>query len=122
MLPQPALVSITHYREMTDIIVVDQESHTAPEGSVLRGLSSKFEREDYKGKLWFVKGGMAALLHRGEIEMEHGEDRASGENETENVAPLGSPGALNPSRLMAGKLGKLAFQQGESYIHLHMSR
>lgn len=117
MLPQPALGAITRYRDMADIILIDQESHDAPEGSVLKGLSMKFYKEDFKGQIWFVKGGIAALIHRREIEMEHGEDTEEEEQSSNGanngpLAPSTAPSSLSAARLMAGRLGKLAFQQG----------
>lgn len=102
MLPPPSLDSVAKWREKSDIVLVDQDSGTAPEGSVLRGLASKFEREGFNGKLWFVKGGYTAL-RSSDCELE-------GDEGSPELTPADEKG------LRAGRLGRLAFEQGRSSI------
>lgn len=95
--------AVSQWRDMTDIVIVDQESTSASETGVLFGLSSKFDREGYKGTTWFVNGGHSAMEADGSVELDIGD----GEME-------GTPMAGEDSAPLAiGRLSRMAFMQGE---------
>lgn len=102
MLDAPSMEAVSKWKEQTDIVLVDQDSSTAPEGSVLNGLAAKFSREGFPGHLWFVKGGhravqatCAGLLNVDASSAGHGDEVSSKSN----------------GGLMAGGMGRSAFQQ-----------
>ncbi|CAK9780732.1 unnamed protein product [Cutaneotrichosporon oleaginosum] len=102
MLASKAREAVARWREKSDIVIVDQDSTVAVEGGVLVGLSHKFEREGYAGRLWYVQGGQAALDNRPDIEC------VAGNATDDNNAPASdSSGTLG-----IGRLPRLAFQQG----------
>ncbi|WWC89099.1 uncharacterized protein L201_004017 [Kwoniella dendrophila CBS 6074] len=102
MLPQHSTEAVRKWREKGDIVLVDADSGSVADGSVLDGLSSKFEREGYSGHLWFVKGGHIALTSNADI-------RLVAENEADSQSNKSQSGDYNG--LMAGTLGTLAFAQ-----------
>ncbi|KAL1411615.1 hypothetical protein Q8F55_002579 [Vanrija albida] len=93
---------------MSDIIFVDSDSTVVPEGSVLQGLAAKFDREGFTGQLWFVRGGHAAIVADGDIQL-------VSEDEVADAADTRPhPVAFNSDVLDVGKLPKLAFQRGST--------
>lgn len=101
MLSATSMEAVSHWRDTSDIVMVDQDSGAAPDGSVLDGLAGKFAREGYSGQLWFVKGGHRAIQTSGTALL-------GGEADTTD-----EPGQTG-SGLMAGGMGRLAFQQSTS--------
>lgn len=104
MLGPAAREQVARWRQTKDIIIIDQDSTSSSESTVLQGLASKFEREDYAGNLWFINGGHSALETDDTIELVIGESDTEGTPATgeEDSAPLG-----------IGRLSRMAFQQGE---------
>ena len=107
MLAPPANDAVSKWREKSDIILVDAESGSAPDGSILDGLAGKFVREGFKGQLWYVTGGHNAVQSSGHM------DLVSDEVEEEGGPSNAGPAGIASGGLMAGRLGKLAFRQGE---------
>ncbi len=107
MLTPPSSDAVAKWRDMSDVILLDLDSIHAPEGSVLDGLAAKFEREGFAGQLWFVKGGQKAVQGMNGLSVS-GDD---GDDKESQVTPTALTG---PGGLKIGRLGKLAFQQGES--------
>ena len=87
---------------MTDIIVIDTDSTSLGANSILEGVAGKFEREGYSGNRWFVKGGYAAV-EAAKLQLVTEEEEAGDDS--------GSSG--EGGGLQFGRLGKLAFSQGE---------
>ena len=79
--------------------MLDADSTRVTTDSTMHGLAGKFEREGYQGQIWFLQGGHA-MLKAAKIKLVAEEDDIEAPNG-------GSKG------FMAGKLGSLAFQQGE---------
>jgi hypothetical protein len=84
--------------------MIDQDSASVPDGSLMDGLAGKFAREGYGGHLWFVKGGHGAVRSSGATLVQ------SGEEEPAAPATKGPTGG----GLMAGGMARRAFQQGKS--------
>ncbi|KAL7421980.1 phosphotyrosine-specific ptp2-like protein [Cryptotrichosporon argae] len=101
MLDPRGQADVAKWREMKDIVLVDQDSHAVAEGNILQGLAGKFEREGFEGKIWFVKGGHQALQASG--------DNAVVSDDDDNTAPSS---ARNTTLLPPGGLSRSAFQQG----------
>jgi hypothetical protein len=117
MLSATSMEAVSHWRDKQDIVRIDQDSSSVPDGSLLDGLAGKFAREGYSGHMWFVKGG-------------HGAVRSSGANlvQSDEQEPA-LPALKGPSGggLMAGGMARRAFQQGIStsttqYGHLLIFR
>ncbi|WVR06810.1 hypothetical protein IAU60_003846 [Kwoniella sp. DSM 27419] len=104
MLPDKSVTAVNAWREKANVVLLDVDSATVSDGSVLDGLASKFEREGYTGQLWFVKGGQQAVEQYGEIELE-GADGEEGQE-----AGGGTPTLTQNKGLMAGMLSSRAFQ------------
>ncbi|BEI98530.1 hypothetical protein CcaverHIS631_0308290 [Cutaneotrichosporon cavernicola] len=102
MLSTKAREAVSRWRDKSDIVIVDQDSTVALEGGVLLGVSSKFEREGFTGRLWYVLGGQAALDHREDI-------KCVAASEENNMATPESSGSLG-----IGRLPILAFQQSST--------
>ncbi|KAF8525141.1 protein-tyrosine phosphatase-like protein [Hysterangium stoloniferum] len=51
----------SRWKDASRIIVYDADSHTMPEGSNVRGLLRKFDREGFTGDLAWLKGGFAEV-------------------------------------------------------------
>lgn len=97
--------AVSGWKEATNIILLDVDSTSAGPGTLLEGLASKFTREGFGGKLWFVKGGQNALESTG-LPM------VSVETPVEEMGSPG-PGAMSPSgNFSAGGLGSFAFLHG----------
>ena len=79
--------------------MLDADSTKITPDSRMNGLAGKFEREGFQGRLWFLQGGHA-VLRSSKIKLVTEEENG----EESNVESKG---------FMAGKLGSLAFQQGE---------
>jgi hypothetical protein len=111
--------AVGNWREKSDIVLVDSDSGSVPEGSVLEGLAGKFEREGFSGHLWFVRGGHNAALAAGvemmSDELSHSSEEAAALVSEDRELPASSPSG----NLMAGRLSRLAFQQGKSYHMLN---
>jgi hypothetical protein len=109
MLSATSMEAVSHWRDKQDIVMIDQDSSSVPDGSLLDGLAGKFAREGYSGHLWFVKGG-------------HGAVRSSGANlvQSDEQEPA-LPASKGPSGggLMAGGMARRAFQQGTSSLIQH---
>ena len=102
MLPSPSSEEVSKWRDRTDIVLIDIDSTAAPQGGVLDGLAGKFDREDFSGHLWFVRGGYKAVqsIDGMGISTKYGNEDEAAQTPTD------------PGRLMAGRLGKLAFLPG----------
>ncbi|WWC94473.1 hypothetical protein V866_001319 [Kwoniella sp. B9012] len=109
MLPSDTTEAVLRWREKGDIVLIDADSGSVSDGSVLDGLSSKFEREGYTGHLWFVKGGHSALSSQREVRLVAQDDAAGAEGQGSSTASA-ADAAVNKG-LMAGTLGTLAFRQ-----------
>ncbi|WVW84244.1 hypothetical protein I302_106274 [Kwoniella bestiolae CBS 10118] len=109
MLPPYTSEAVLGWREKADIVLVDGDSAAVSDGSVLDGLSSKFEREGYTGHMWFVKGGHAALTTHGEVRLV-AQDEAD-EAPAQGSSTIAATNAAVNKGLMAGTLGTLAFRQ-----------
>lgn len=107
MLSAASMEAVSHWPDKSDIVMVDQDSESVPDGSILNGLASKFTREGYNGHLWFVKGGLQAVQTSGGPLV--GQNAENGdENQT-------SAGSMTNGGLMAGGMGRIAFQRSMSY-------
>lgn len=93
--------AVSRWRDKSDIIFVDQDSTVALEGGVLLGVSSKFEREGFTGRLWYISGGQTALDCREDIACV-----ATNVSVETNTSTPESSGSLG-----IGRLPRLAFQQ-----------
>lgn len=92
MLAPPSQEAVNKWQETQNVVLVDADSLSAGEGSIMEGLAGKFEREGYKGTVWYVRGGQAALMGVPEVK-----SKMVGEDE-------GAEG-LRPSSAMAFSLG-----------------
>jgi hypothetical protein len=86
---------------MCDIVLVDQDSTAVPPGCVLEGVASKFEREGFAGKLWFVTGGYHSVAANECFQLVSGAPEVASDDQP----PAGAVPRL-------GQLSRLAFQQG----------
>ncbi|WVF71381.1 hypothetical protein IAT40_006185 [Kwoniella sp. CBS 6097] len=109
MLPSPSMEAVNGWRSKGDIVLIDADSGTVPDSSVLDGLASKFEREGYTGHIWFVKGGHAAVASQGEIPLTAQGGEGEGPGATAGIGD-GPASATTNKGLMAGRLATLAFQ------------
>lgn len=112
MLSPSSSEAVSKWRDCSDIILIDIDSTISPASSVLAGLAAKFEVEHFAGKMWFVKGGHKAVQAAGSMDMA---TEGAGKDEPEGRNSAGQGG------LMTGRLGKLAFQQGELWYSLYMT-
>ncbi|KAK4688084.1 tyrosine-protein phosphatase 2/3, partial [Tremellales sp. Uapishka_1] len=108
MLTPLSMEAVSNWKAMDDIVLVDQDSGSAGNGSVLKGLAGKFEREGFEGKLWFVKGGVSAIKREGKCRLVADSD-SDGENGDSQ-----DPVSNNDKGVIGKGLGKLAFQKGMS--------
>jgi len=103
MLSDESTKAVSDWRNKSDIVMIDQDSTYVPSGSVLEGLAGKFAREGYSGQIWFVKGGHGAVRASGAGLIQSGEEQPS----VPSKGPTGGG-------LMAGGMGRMAFQNSES--------
>lgn len=96
--------AVSQWRDKSDIVLVDADTTSLNNSSILEGVAGKFEREGYSGNMWFVKGGTAAAA-ASHVPFVSDDDVVDSEAKKETRPPVG---------LRIGSLGKLAFQQGES--------
>lgn len=108
MLDGPSRDAVGHWRDKADIVLIDQDSAVALGGGVLSGLTGKFEREGYAGKLWFVAGGHAAVEDQECVE-------CVCEEGTLDANP--TPSLKGSATLGIGRLPRLAFQHCEWQIY-----
>lgn len=109
MLSPSSRDAVQAWKDKSDIVLVDVDSTTAAQGTLLEGLASKFEREGFGGRVWFVKGGQNALEADHQVDMVTSSP-ADGADES---APFG-PGPTSPSgNFSAGGLGSFAFTHGK---------
>ena len=113
MLSAESLIAVSDWRNKSDIVLIDQESLSVPSGHVLDGLASKFAREGYNGNIWFVKGGHGAVRASGQRLIQSGEE----EPPTPQIKGYTGPSG---SGLMAGGMGRLAFQNSEHQVLRYM--
>jgi len=106
MLTPPFNEEVAKWREKKDVVLLDLDSTAAPDGSVLEGLASKFEREGFTGRVWFVKGGQKAVQSMSGMNLSSEDGEGAEENEATPTVTSA------PSGMMAGRLGKLAFLHG----------
>ncbi len=69
--PRPARL-LNEFEKYQDVVLVDQDSTSAPTGSVMAGLASKIASaagSDWKGAIYFLKGGVSAC---GDMELSEG--------------------------------------------------
>lgn len=83
--------------------MIDQDSTVVLEGCVLLGLTGKFEREGFGGKLWFVSGGHAAVEDQDCVQCV-----CDGPADANPTPPPSSNASLG-----IGRLPRLAFQHSE---------
>ncbi|OCF39291.1 hypothetical protein I317_06916 [Kwoniella heveanensis CBS 569] len=112
MLPSPSMEAVNDWRSKGDIVLLDADSGTVPDSSVLDGLASKFEREGFTGHIWFIKGGHAAVASQGEIPLtaQGNEEEVGSEPGTNSGQGVGPASATTNKGLLAGRLATLAFQ------------
>jgi hypothetical protein len=116
MLASPSKEEVARWREKSDIVLIDADSGSAPDGSVIQGLAGKFEREDFSGHVWFVRGGHAAAEAAGlPMVSDESDEEEDDDAEAASLAPTDNslPAMTPPGSLKAGKLGRRAFQSGE---------
>lgn len=102
MLGVSAQATVSNWKGKSNIVLVDQDSSSAPEGSVLQGVSSKFEKEGFSGNIWFVYGGQAAI-----------EGNSSFKFEASDAGSDDTPPAVESTPVPGlGRLSRLAFQYG----------
>ncbi|OCF74348.1 hypothetical protein I204_04719 [Kwoniella mangroviensis CBS 8886] len=109
MLPSDTTEAVLRWREKGDIVLIDADSGSVSDGSVLDGLSSKFEREGYTGHLWFVKGGHSALSSQRDLRLVAEDDAPGAEGQGSITASAADAGVKKG--MIAGTLGTLAFRQ-----------
>ncbi|OXG19580.1 protein-tyrosine-phosphatase [Cryptococcus neoformans Tu401-1] len=102
MLSPHSMQEVSKWQEKSDIVLVDADSGSVPDGGVLDGLAGKFGREGYSGRLWFVKGGHAAMKLSGALPLVSDDDE--GPQPQQGAAAAGAQKGL-----MAGRLASLAF-------------
>ena len=61
MLSPSGQEAVNQWQSMKNIVLIDVDSLSAGDGSILGGLAGKFEREGFKGTVWFIRGGQVAL-------------------------------------------------------------
>lgn len=105
MLSPHSMQEVSKWQEKSDIVLVDADSGSVPDGGVLDGLAGKFGREGYSGRLWFVKGGHAAMKLSGALALVSDDDE-------EPQPQQGAAGVGAQKGLMAGRLASLAFSHG----------
>jgi hypothetical protein len=114
MLSPESREAVSDWKEKSDIVLVDVDSTTAGAGSLMEGLAAKFEREGFKGVIWFIKGGQAALEAKKQVQMVGSEEVAESNGMT---SPGPGAGMASPSgNFSAGGLGSFAFLHGEFYF------
>lgn len=109
MLNGESMQAVAQWRTKSDIILIDQDSQFVPSGHILDGLASKFFREGFTGRIWFVKGGHGAVRASGQGLIQSGDEEPS----TPQLPGYTGPGGAG---LMAGGMGRMAFQNSESII------
>ena len=104
MLAPASKRAVSEWNAKKDIVILDSDSGSAPEGSVIDGLAGKFDREGFNGQMWYVRGGHDAIQNTPGLPLvaDDGSEPVQVDNKD---APF--PG------LMAGRLGTLAFLQGK---------
>jgi len=115
MLHGDSVQAVSQWRSKTDIILIDQDSQHVPAGHILDGLAGKFAREGYSGHIWFVKGGHGAVRAAGIGMIQSGEEEPS----TPQIPGHTGPGGAG---LMAGGMGRMAFQNSKLIYHSWHSR
>jgi hypothetical protein len=103
MLSPKSSEAVSQWRDKSDIVLIDSDSTSLASNSSLEGVAGKFEREGYSGNMWFVRGGHAAAKANN-VELV-----ADDEDDMYDESGEDGSGALH-----VGKLGKLAFSQGET--------
>ncbi|KAJ9121500.1 hypothetical protein QFC22_002117 [Naganishia vaughanmartiniae] len=147
MLPPRAAKAIANWRDNANVVIIDQDSTSANAGSVISGVANKFRsaagpsgENVWRGKIWFLRGGMTAVKNTPEVDVEYGfdtdEESVEQSNHTQGSGvatgqaisaspdiPAGgqsasaSPGNPdNPGRAakVFGNLSRAAFQQGST--------
>lgn len=142
MLPPHSAQAVSTWRDMSDVVIVDQDSTAAASGSIIAGMANKFrtaqsaEQGAWQGKIWFLRGGMSACRNTREVDLAYG-----AEDEEENEVPrdenkggqadgpdagsgqsasVGSnASSLGKASKMFGGLSRAAFQQGEQRSCVH---
>jgi hypothetical protein len=116
MLASPSKEEVATWREKSDIVLIDADSGSVTDGSVIEGLAGKFEREEFSGHLWFVRGGHSAAEAAGlPMVSDETDEEEDDDAEAASLAPTDNslPAMTSPGSLKAGKLGRRAFQSGE---------
>lgn len=98
--------AVSHWKDKNDIVLVDADTSALPSTGLLEGLAAKFFKEGYTNNVWFVKGGHAAL-EQSKVKLVSDEEQHSDDASTSGTAGHST---------MVGRLDKLAFLQGESFI------
>jgi hypothetical protein len=62
MLSPPGQEAVGNWANMQNVVLIDGDSLSAGDGSILDGVARKFEKEGFGGTVWFVRGGQAALM------------------------------------------------------------
>jgi hypothetical protein len=104
MLSPKSKEAVSKWKDMSDIVLIDHDSSSVVEGSIICGVASKFDREGFSGKLWFLRGGHVTIDGDQRFQFQAsspGEEQTPGATESA-AAPVG-----------LGRLSRLAFQNGE---------
>lgn len=102
MLNPSSKKAVSEWNEKKDIVILDSDSGSAPEGSVIDGLAGKFDREGFNGQMWYVRGGHDAIQNTPGLPLIA--------DDGSEAPQVDSTEAQFPG-LMAGRLGTLAFLQ-----------
>lgn len=136
MLPPHSAQVVGTWRDMSDVVIVDQDSSSAASGSIIAGMANKFrtaqgaEPSAWQGKIWFLKGGMSACKDTRDVDLAYGaeeeEEVVQGNEDKGGQADRHDSGVEVPASLganpasssgktskMFGGLSRAAFQKGK---------
>lgn len=119
--PKPANI-VSHFEERDTIVIIDYDSTVAAPGSTIVGLASKFgsvpDKGDWKGDIFFVKGGFSACQDLDEIDMESGRDESDEDEKMDTDTAMKSPGGSDAKGgpRMVGRLDRKAFMGGKLFL------
>jgi rhodanese-related sulfurtransferase len=92
MVSPSARAAISRWQEMRHIVLIDTDSVST--GGVLDGLAGKFERENFQGTVWYVRGGHTALDGVPKVHDRMVSDPVEGEEDMGVASPPSSGGGL----------------------------
>lgn len=111
MLSPSSKDAVLEWPKKTDLVILDQDSHSVSDSNLIQSLATKFIKAGYSGKIWFVQGGHAAISGSQFSALTSSDKN---EHDGENVE-VDSPSTEDkvPS-LGLGRLSRLAFTQGST--------